>query len=133
MTGKDDKPILESDRQFAEQAKALFDESVDGLDAASQSKLNQARQAAVAELGSDAVRFGRWHQWVPATGVAAAAAVAVFMWNAGGKPDAVPQIPGSDFEILINDDSFEMLEDLEFYSWIDIDANIDAPTDENVS
>ena len=68
MTGKDDKPMSESDRQFAEQAKALFDESVDGLDAASQSKLNQARQAAVAELRSDSVRLGRWNQWVPATG-----------------------------------------------------------------
>ena len=30
----------------------------------------------------------------------------------------------SDFELLLNDDSFDMLQDLEFYSFIDVDAEM---------
>ena len=34
--------------------------------------------------------------------------------------------PASDFELLMAEDSFDMLQDLEFYSWIDIDAEVEA-------
>ena len=63
---------------------------------------------------------------MPAGGVAAAAVVAVFVWNNASVVDTQSPVPVDDFEILIADDSFEMLEDLEFYSWIDIDAELDA-------
>ena len=42
----------------------------------------------------------------------------------------LPSAPGSavtDFEILLSDDSLEMIEELEFYSWLD--AALDDPTD----
>ena len=53
-------------------AKELFDDSVDRLDAATLSRLNQGRHAALDVLqGSQPV--GLWGRWVPATGVAAAA------------------------------------------------------------
>ena len=32
----------------------------------------------------------------------------------------------SDFEILLDQDEFEMLQDLEFYSWMDIDGKTDG-------
>ena len=36
----------------------------------------------------------------------------------------------SDLEILLDEDSLEMLEELEFYSWIDLETEPDAQSDE---
>ena len=82
-------------------------------------------QAALAEL-----KFGgrRWIEWVPAAGVAAAAVVAVVMWTGDPPTDVLtPASANADIEILLTEDSFEMLEDLEFYSWIDLDEASDEP------
>ncbi len=104
-------------------AKELFDDSVERLDAATLSRLNQGRHAALDALrGSRSV--GEWGRWVPATGVAAAALVTVMVMRG---PDAVdlPSASVTDFEILLEGESLEMLEDLEFYSWLD-DVDLDA-------
>ena len=116
MNERDDSA---ADTEFAQQAKQLFDESVEGLDAATCSRLNRDRQTALAEL-----KAGRpvWVQWAPAAGVAAAAVVAVVLWTGNQSLDEItPPSSATDFEILLTEDSLEMLEDLEFYSWIDLD------------
>ncbi len=108
-----------ADRAFADKAKQLFDESVEGLDAETRSRLNRGRQAALEEI-----RSARpvWVQWAPAAGVATAAVVAVVLWTGIPPVDELtPEASASDFEILLTQDSFEMLQDLEFYSWIDLD------------
>jgi len=104
----------------------MFDESIDGLDGQARSRLNRSRQAALAELDSGTAGFGRWTQWVPAAGAAAVAVVAVVLLNGSPQVDQMvnpvaAQLDG-DFELLLADDSFDMLLDLEFYSWVDIDA-----------
>lgn len=109
-----------TDAQFAERSKTLFDDSVKSLDAATLSKLNQGRQAALAEV-ADKAPGSAWLRWMPASGLAAAAVIAVIMMQGG--PDPVPAIPdtaATDFEMLLGDDSLEMIEELEFYSWIDL-------------
>lgn len=124
MNESDDKTQQSDDDRFVQKAQTLFRGSVESLDGRTQSRLNRGRQAALAEIGSGAARYGRWTQWVPATGVAAAAVVAVVLWN--GSPAVDPMVPAtvSDFEILLDGDSFDMLQDLEFYSWIDIEAEL---------
>lgn len=107
------------DEQLEAKAKAAFDESVERLDAATLSRLNQSRQAALAELGGSA-SGKQWLRWMPATGVATAVLVAVVVM----QDPATIEVPGddasvTDFEILMGDDSLEMIEDLEFYSWIE--------------
>jgi hypothetical protein len=112
-----DKP--EGDRRFASQAKELFDDSVERLDAATLSRLNKSRHQALAELQHTRLA-GQWARWMPATGVAAAALVTVIILQGPGvEGPEPPAATVTDFEILLGEDSLEMLEELEFYSWID--------------
>ena len=130
MSNPDDRKNQAGDDLFIQKARAMFDDSVDGLDGQAQSRLNKSRQAALAELDSGTLSLGRWTQWAPAAGAAAVAVVAVVMLN--GNPSVEQVIsptasqPASDFELLMAEDSFDMLQNLEFYSWIDIDAEVDA-------
>ena len=105
----------ESNDKFAKQAKALFDESVENLDAATLSKLNRGRHAALEASGK---HRSVWLWWAPALGVTAAITVAVMM--AVPRPDAVEAVPAGDMDILLGEESIEMLEDLEFYAWMEL-------------
>ncbi|MFQ5608816.1 MAG: hypothetical protein ACE5F8_00935 [Woeseiaceae bacterium] len=118
-------PTDKETEPFAESAKALFDDSVERLDAATLSKLNQGRQAALGEL-SNASPARQWVRWAPVTGAAAAVLVAVMVLRGPAVNPLDPVADVTDFEILIEGDSLEMLEDLEFYSWIDVAVLDDA-------
>ena len=108
------------DDAFARAAKARFDDSVRQLDAGTRSALAQGRQAAL-DAASPTRRPG-WFQWMPAAGLATAIAVTAILVRA---PDIERTIPGAgdaDIEILLGGDSIEMLEDLEFYAWMEQQA-----------
>jgi len=110
-----------ADERFASRAKMLFDESVRDLDGATQSRLNRGRQEALARATTGA-QTARWNQWLPAAGVAATAAFVVMIWPSGQQTDVLtPPTSAADFELLLERDEFEMLQELEFYSWIDVD------------
>jgi hypothetical protein len=115
-------------KNLEQQAKELFDDSVEKLDAASLSRLNQGRHKALEELQrTGAVHWGRW---APAAGVAAAAVVAVVVMNGQvGVEASTDPVTASDFEMLLEADSLEMLEDLEFFSLLDA---VDTETNGNV-
>ena len=103
---------------FVKQAKATFDDSVERLDGAALSRLNKGRHRALEELQRP--ETVRWRRWAPATGVAAAAAVAVIMMNSTMVNEPTEDVvTASDFEMLLETDSLEMLEDLEFFSLLD--------------
>ncbi len=107
------------DRQLAEKAKKLFDESVEGIDAATLSRLNRGRHEALAELDRSR-SLGQWLRWAPAAGVAAAAVMAVIIMQ-GPRPDSIdtPPSTATDFEILLDEGDIEMFEDLEFFALMD--------------
>lgn len=114
---------LDADR-FTAAAKATFDDSVDSLDAATLSRLNQNRQRALAGR-SPLSPLVSW--WLPASGVTAAALVAVVLWTGSESVvELTPPSVASDLEIILEVDDFEMLQDLEFYSWIDLDEQGDG-------
>lgn len=112
------------EKRLEQSAKALFDDSVEQLDAATLSKLNRGRQAALAVAPGTS---RQWLRWVPATGMATAALVAVIVLRGPAVVDvplaADPTL--TDFEILMGEDALDMIEELEFYSWIDL-AEMDA-------
>ena len=57
---------------------------------------------------------------LPAAGVAAAAVAVVVVLRGPGDIAGVEQpVTATDFEILLDEQSLEMLEELEFYSWLE--------------
>ena len=105
-----------SDDKFLQEAKARFDESVDDLDAATLSTLNRGRHGAIDEAGRHNPTVLRW---VPVTGVAVAVLAGVMVLQP--EPTTIDPLPASvdDMEILLGEESIEMLENLEFYASID--------------
>lgn len=103
---------------FARTAKRTFDESVERLDGPALSRLSQARHVALAAAGRRAP--AAW-AWLPAGGaVAAVVAVAVLTGSPeqGARP-ALPELGEVEPEVLLGEEDMEMLEDLEFYYWMD--------------
>ena len=109
----------ESHDKLAQDAKALFDASVDGLDGATLSRLNQGRNRALDELRAP---HTRWMRWAPAAGAAAAVAMAVMVYIPGPEVEVLPATI-TDMEILLGEESIEMFEDLEFYALVDLLEN----------
>ena len=115
-------------KQMVDKAKQHFDESVEGLDAATLSRLNQGRHKALEELQRPGVVH--WGRWAPAAGVAAAAVVAVLVFNGPNGAGPVEQdVTASDFEMLLESESLEMYDDLEFFSLL---AEMDLESNGNV-
>lgn len=111
--------------ELERKARALFESSVERLDAGTRSKLTQARNRALDEVKKGALRR-RWI-WAPAGGVALAAIVAVVLSSGGLR--STPETGAlalEDIDIVADSENFEMLEDVEFYMWLE-----DAPADRN--
>jgi hypothetical protein len=100
-------------------ARDAYRDSLAGIDGATRSRLTQARHRALEELPKR--RSTGW-RWVPA-GVAAAAAVVTVLLvvSPGSGLDervVIVEAP-DDLEILLGEDELEMIDELEFYAWID--------------
>ena len=115
-------------RALEERSRALFQESVDGLDMAMRSRLTQARHAALAATGRRTWIL-RIPFFAPAAGVTAAAALAFALWfatplgNHHGGVSADAQSNFEDLDLVASSeegsgDAMEMLQDdIEFYNW----------------
>ncbi len=115
----------EKDELLAGQAKELFDDSVERIDAATLSRLNQGRHEALAEPQKPS-GIG---QWVPATGVAAAVVAVIVMSGPSADDVDEPAVTAADFEMLLEEDGLEMFEDLEFFTLLD---EVDSEANGNV-
>jgi hypothetical protein len=105
---------------FERRTKQVFDDSVDALDAATRSKLTQARYRALEEQASARGRGFR-SSLVPAAAAAATALVAFLVVWQQTPPATVPQAASlNDLEILLGEEDLEMLdEEIEFYGWLE--------------
>jgi hypothetical protein len=125
-------------------ARRLLDESAEHLDGAALSRLNQARQAALEAragtrrapsdwlraLGLGAVTAGLalvlWRGWspeiAPAGGALPAAPAATQVVAAPLANDArahASPLAAPDFELLADPENYAVIEDLEFYAWLE--------------
>ena len=105
---------------FERHTKRVFDDSVAALDAATRSRLTQARYRALEEAKVGRTRGWRW-SLIPAGTLAATALVAWFaVWHRPPVSDDVQEAPLADLEILLGEEDLEMLdEELEFYGWLE--------------
>ena len=109
------------ERSLEARSKALFDTSVAELDAATRSRLRQARHAAVEQAGGRA----RFTWWVPTlTGAVVAGLLILALPMLGPKLADVPlndnlAARAEDLSLLMNDEDLDLLEDMEFYAWLD--------------
>jgi hypothetical protein len=117
---------MSNDERWTEterRARELFDASVDGLDGETRSRLNRARQAALAE--AERVRHSRWRAWVPAAAAASVAILAVVLWRVPGDAQhrsaaSADGAPAAEVvELLATSEGIDVAsEDPEFYAWL---------------
>lgn len=109
-------------KEFEQRTRELFDREVTDLDAATRSKLNQARQRALAELDRPAWSPLRMPLPQAAAGAVAVAAISAFLVFRTDVAVVEPDLDfaaASDIEILLAEDDMEFLEELEFYAWLE--------------
>lgn len=134
MTGDKAKQPLVDEALFLSAAKSTLDDKADQLDPQTRARLAQIRHQAIQAAadrtsGRRVQRTARW--WVPAGGVAVAAAI-VFAVILGPETALTPeQQPASmavleDINILTDSEEIEFYRDLEFYEWL-------AVSEQNVS
>ena len=128
----------QADPSWPRQADALRDalqQSADALDGASASRLNRARQAALQAASATSRPWLSAWTWMRnwGLGLAATAALAVMWWP------SPPALPGGhtevwqaeEFTVLVEDADPELIADLEFYAWLDAQADLDAAESED--
>ncbi|GFE89367.1 hypothetical protein [Steroidobacter agaridevorans] len=103
---------------FEERSRELFDNNVERLDAQTRSRLNQARQRALTEINKGSAR--RYWLGAPLGGLAAAALIALIMIRPGAEAPSTENasVLLDDFDIVADADNFELIQDIEFYSWL---------------
>ena len=106
-------------------ARALLDASTQSLDAATLSRLNRVRQAALAQRRR---KSRTW--WLPAASLAASCALvlAVAAWYPHQRGGVAPatRAAATDAEVAAADDGIEFYQDLEFYAWLDAQQDGDG-------
>jgi hypothetical protein len=119
---------------FEMRSRALFQDSVDGLDMRIRSRLTQARSAALDAASSKRPWAYGWKMWTPAAGVTAAAILGFSLWvgsplnhHAAAGADAQSNFEDLDLVASTDEgsaDAMEMLQDdIDFYDFADKAAN----------
>jgi hypothetical protein len=117
---------------FERRTRELFDREVADLDAATRSKLNQARQRALSELDGPSSVFGFP---LPKAALAAVVVAAFGGWlfiRGGPAPDeeVSPDFAAAtDLEIMLAEDELEFLEEIEFYAWLEAQPEFEGLAD----
>ena len=120
-------------------SRLVLEEGLSRIDARTRSRLNQARQAAVAEAARGSAltwlqrAFSR-HALMPAGAAAAAALIAVFMLSGGHHlTQSAADNPASTLDVLdlvTDDDAMNLMEDNDssFYEWAAAQGDSPATT-----
>lgn len=125
----------QNDEAFEMRSRALFQDSVDGLDMRIRSRLTQARSAALLAAASRRRPWLLdWKMWTPAAGVTAAAILGLALWvgtpgghQAPNMADAQSNLEDLDLIAASDEgsvDAIDMLQDdIDFYAFADKAAN----------
>jgi hypothetical protein len=126
--------MSEQENAFEMRSRALFQDSVEGLDMRIRSRLTQARSAAMAAAAKRRPWWFGWKVWTPAAGVTAAAILGAALWlgsplghQGGSLADAQSNFEDLDLVASTEEgsaDAMDMLQDdIDFYDFADKAAN----------
>jgi hypothetical protein len=106
------------DSEFEQRTRAAFQTSVAGLDGRTRSRLNQARQKAIAAAAPSRQRWLR--TMLPAGGLVAAAVFAfVLQFGSAHRSAQSPEaLALDDLEIVSDADNVDLMQDIDFYAWM---------------
>jgi hypothetical protein len=104
---------------WLDQIRTQLDASARDLDAHTLSRLNRARQQALAQIPSRTPRH--WHWLALASAASIALAVALLPNLRTPQPEALPVVDASveDFELLTSEENLALYSDMDFYAWLD--------------
>lgn len=100
--------------------KNELEQSTDTLDASVQSRLYAARRRALASYkGSQEWSYRRWPIWTSAVAATAVLSLSVLFWQQSGNQAVLPELAAGDMELITNSEEFALLDELEFYQWLE--------------
>jgi len=120
----------QDDRRLEEKSRALYRRRADALEPEVRKRLAEARREALARAERPAGSGLRLPVLVPAGAAAAVAAAAVILLirQPGTDTDyaslAGTSEPAEDMEILLGSEELELLDDLDFYLWLEDEPEI---------
>lgn len=129
-----DQPDDRDDVELERRARTVFQASVDGLDAATLSRLNRSRQRALAAVIRRDSTVRRWLVLAPAAGALAAIVLAaVLLLRSPSEIGAPAQVAATAISADAQQDPLELLTagedldlateaDLDFYAWVELEA-----------
>ena len=101
---------------FLARARRQLDESASAVDGESASRLSRARHHALSSLEK---RASFWPAWgMPAGAISAALAIVLTLGSFQNRSASDNVSDLEELELLSANESFELLEDLEFYEWL---------------
>jgi len=112
--------MSERDRELIEQSHAALERSARELDPETLTRLAQARARALERAGR------RTHPriWLLGGGLASASAAALAWLLLSPSVEPGPALVVEDLELLSSTESLELLQDLDFYEWLESDESI---------
>lgn len=120
----------QDDRRLEQTARALYRRRAAALEPEVRKRLAEARREALARAERPVGRGLRLPVLVPAGAAAAVAAAAVILLirQPGTDTDYAPLAgasePAEDMEILLGSEELELLDDLDFYLWLEDEPEI---------
>ncbi len=111
----------EAQQEIEDRVRRALDERAAGLDAATLSRLRQAREQALARGG----RRSWWQRWPAGGGLRWASALAaglllvvgLVVWQQAGRQGLDGAV--DDLEVLASSDDLKLYQDLDFYLWLE--------------
>jgi len=136
-------PVNETVTEFERNARAVLERSISRIDGRTRSRLNQARQAALAAVAKpQRPLWLRGATLMPATGAAALALLlGVALWHGepAHRPGAATEMPVlegqgtsmEDMDLLADSDALDLLEgwDGPFYEWATSETDVNGESD----
>jgi len=132
-----DEPDDRDDAGLERRARAAFQASVDELDAATRSRLNRARQQALAAVDGRNRAGWRWTVWAPVGALAAGLLAAALLLRSPSEVGAPVQVASTPASVDVPQDPLELLTagedldlateaDLDFYAWVELETAADG-------